>query len=442
MNLFSIQKNFNTKTKCIRHLEQVRWDGEPVCPHCENRQVYPRSGRKFYYHCNNCNRDFTVLYGTIFEGTKLSLPKWFMLIGMMLNARKGISAMEIHRHLGVTYKTAWYSAMRVRCAMVDQADMLEGIVEMDEAYIGGKPRKRNIRIPDNKAALSNLTLEKDKPKRGRGTKKIGVVGIVEREGKKRVSLEIPNRINGKEMLRLLRKYVNEEKAIMITDGANFYDKFDKEIQHLIINHKERYVDGIIHTNTIEGFWSIIKNGIRGEYHVLSKKYLPFYLAEFSYKYNRRSKEGKLTAFEDTIENAVSDDKCLVEYKPKGDVHEIAYGKKSREEMVSERLFELLRIENPTKNQEKETDYYYDLFMAYEEKAKNKRKQKKKSLYKDGGIIHCHKMLGYANELGITPNIKEHDSIAECSDCGYEFSYDSRKSNLQWECPECKALYYL
>lgn len=328
MNLYNIQKRFDSKESCFEYLENLRWNGTPICPHCESINVKKRSGRKFYYHCNKCKKDFTVLYGTIFESSKLPLEKWFMLIGLMLNARKGISAMEIHRNLGVTYKTAWYSAMRVRCAMIDEVGMLEGIVEMDEAYLGGKPRHRSA--PSNKATLSNLTF-----KRGRGTKKVPIVGMVERGKRGRVVTEVAGKLNTKSMLELLHKYVNTEKTIMMTDDARFYHKFENELQHLIINHsKKQYVNGIIHTNTIEGFWSIVKNGIRGEFHVLSRKYLPFYLAEFAYKYNRRDKEQKAVAFEETVSNAVTDDKCLTDYKPKGDVSEIAYGEKAREEPTS------------------------------------------------------------------------------------------------------------
>lgn len=131
MNLPELQKKFNTPRRCIKHLEKVRWNGKPQCPHCQSNSITRRKARRFFYHCNQCNRDFTVLYGTIFQASKLPLPKWFMLISLMLNARKGISAKELHRHLRVTYKTSWFAAMRVRCAMVDDADMLEGIVEMD-----------------------------------------------------------------------------------------------------------------------------------------------------------------------------------------------------------------------------------------------------------------------------------------------------------------------
>ena len=140
------------------------------------------------------------------------------------------------------------------------------------------------------------------------------MGIVEKSGEKRVVTEISGRLTTKEMLKMLRKYVKEESSIIMTDEAQFYKKFDDIMQHLVINHSKEYVRGEIHTNTIEGYWSIIKKGIRGEYHVLSKKYLPFYLAEFAYKYNHRFKQKE--SFEETIGKAVADDKCLVNYKPK------------------------------------------------------------------------------------------------------------------------------
>jgi transposase-like protein len=349
MNLQKLSEKYNTHLKCIKHLEDVRWGKHPVCPHCESQSVTARSnikksnrGRKrknpikLYntpkYHCNNCNKDFTVLMGSIFEGSKLPLQKWFMLISLMLNARKGISSMQVSRDLGITYKTAWYSAMRVRCAMLDQADMLEGIVEMDEAYVGGKPRKRNS--PDSEANIGytdfteNEWSKSKKSKRGRGTKKIAVVGIVEREGKKRVVTQIKDSLKGKDLLAMLKKYVKMDSAIVMTDEYPSYKSFDKVIQHLVIKHKEKkYAEGIVHTNTIEGFWSIIKNGIRGQYHVLSKKYLPFYLAEFAYKYNRRL--DKSTNFDETIDNALADKKCTVKYKPTKYPKFLAYRKKKK-----------------------------------------------------------------------------------------------------------------
>lgn len=339
MKLPELQSKFNTHAKCISHLEKVRWKGKPVCPHCGSSSVTDRAlkkkskrGRKRtkpeqirktpLHHCNECNKDFTVLMGTIFEGSRMPMQKWFMLISLMLDAKKGISSAQLGRNLDITYKSAWYSAMRVRCAMLDQADMLEGIVEMDEVYIGGKPRHR-YKAGNNHAVLSKVTT-----KRGRGTTKIPVVGIVEREGKKRVVTQIKDNLTGKELLKMLKRYVKQDKTIVMTDEYTGYSQFNKVVQHLSVNHaKKEYVkDGIIHTNTIEGFWSIIKNGIRGQYHVLSKKYLPFYLAEFAYKYNRRSKSN---AFSETINNAVTDEKCAVNYKPKAYPKFLAYKRRKK-----------------------------------------------------------------------------------------------------------------
>lgn len=104
MNLITLSKKFNTKNRCYKHLEKVRWGNKPICPHCQSDSITPRLARKHYYHCNGCNTDFTVLFGTIFEDSKLPLPKWFLLIAMMLNARKGISSKQLERQLGVTWK--------------------------------------------------------------------------------------------------------------------------------------------------------------------------------------------------------------------------------------------------------------------------------------------------------------------------------------------------
>lgn len=283
------------------------------------------------WHCNDCNKDTSVLKGTIFAYSKMPLPKWFQLITIMLSAKKGISSWQISRDLGVTYKTAWYSAMRVRCAMLDWGEQLEGIVEMDETYVGGKPRKRNQQgmTDDNTAELSNVyNREDNRIKRGRGTKKIAVAGIVKRKG--RVVAKVMSRLTSKELLALLKKTVNTKDSVLMTDEFSVYKRFDEVIEHYSINHSQKQYankDGV-HTNTIEGFWSIIKNGIKGQYHVLSKKYLPFYLAEFSYKYNRRTNSSDSNFFE-ALENATSNEKCLVNYKPKGSVKSIAYPRKRR-----------------------------------------------------------------------------------------------------------------
>ena len=347
MNLSYINEKFNTQAKCVAYLEKVRWHGKPVCPFCKSDNVTarhlmkksPRGRKRIHaeqprnvpqYHCNSCNKDFTVLYGTIFEGSKMPLTKWFTLIALMINAKKGISAMQISRDLGITYKSAWYSSMRVRCAMLDQAEMLNGIVEIDEAYVGGKPRHR-YHSGDSSATLSTVTT-----KRGRGTKKIPVVGIVERTGKKRVVTKIMEHLTSADLLKMLKRYVNMTDVIVMSDEYKGYKKFDNYVQHLSVNHsKKEYVrDNFIHTNTIEGFWSLVKNGIRGQYHVLSKKYLPFYLAEFAYKYNHRNEHD--TTFKETIENAVTEPKCAVNYKPKAYPKFLAYKRRKKKGAVGKK----------------------------------------------------------------------------------------------------------
>lgn len=325
MNLTQLADKYNTREKCVARIEEIKWGDTPVCPNCDSHRLTRRKNN-ITWHCNACNKDCSVLQDTIFEYSKMPLQKWFQLIFLMLNAKKGISAMQIHRDIGVTYKTAWYSAMRVRCAMLDWGEMLEGIVEMDESYIGGKPRKRNIHTPDNVADLANVFDRGDnRIKRGRGTKKVPIAGIVERKG--RVVAKVMDRLTSKELIVLLKKTVKTKDTTLMTDDFRAYKKMDELIERFVINHSTKeYARGAVHTNTIEGFWSIIKNGIKGQYHVISKKYLPFYLAEYCYRYNRR----QLTvseAFNETISNATANDKCFTDYKPKGDVKRIVYPRK-------------------------------------------------------------------------------------------------------------------
>jgi transposase-like protein len=313
MNLSTLSEKFNTTDKCIKHLEDVRWGRgkRAVCPVCEGQKVYRRK-RKPYWHCNICNKDFTVLFGTIFEASKLRLPKWFQIIAVMLNAKKGVSAAQLSRLVGVTYKTAWFTAMRVRCAMADEIDLLEGIVEMDEAYIGGKPRYRNKKGSISSTSLSTVFT---KAKRGRGTSKIPIVGIVQRRGP--AVVKIMDGLTTKNMLAMLKKHVKMDKAELMTDEFRSYTRMDRYMTHSVIKHVEKeYVRGRVHTNTIEGLWSIIKNGIKGQYHALSRKYLPFYLTEFTYKYNKRYYLPKSNNdFKDVIKSSVNDRKCVIYYKP-------------------------------------------------------------------------------------------------------------------------------
>ncbi len=222
------------------------------------------------------------------------------------------------RNVGLTYKTAWYSAMRVRCGMIDLKHIeLEGVTEMDEAYIGGKPRKRYSKDP-SEPNLSKVTI-----KRGRGTKKTPVVGIVARGDK--IVLKVIEKLTTRNLLAMLKENVNTDKSLVVTDEFRSYKGFDEVIQHYTIQHsKKEYVRGMLHTNTIEGFWSIIKNSIRGNYISISKKYLPLYLVQAQYIYNYRKYSGNL--FEKYLKQAVKIDKSdyMLNYKPIKDTKKLVY----------------------------------------------------------------------------------------------------------------------
>ena len=208
--------------------------------------------------------------------------------------------------------------------MINNEIRLEGMIEFDETYVGGKPRKKYDK-DDNVANLSRVT-----NKRGRGTKKTPVVGAVEKKGQ--VYVKIIEKLTGRNLLAMLKECVKTEDSIVITDDFRSYRKFDDTVEHITIKHSEGYGSGVRTVNTIEGFWSILKNGIRGSYRAVSKKYLPFYLAEFSYKYNKRHLQKD--SFFELLNNSVNADKCMINYKPKGDTKQIAYGRHKQKKSLS------------------------------------------------------------------------------------------------------------
>jgi transposase-like protein len=327
MNFFDLNKKYNTTTKCAKYLEKLRWNNKPVCTFCGSSKATLRKNNKPIpeYHCNTCNKDFTVKHETIFENTQLPLEKWFLIIQMMLNAKMGLSAKEVERSTGISYKAAWYSMMRIRCAMIDTCNIeLDHVVEMDEAYLGGKPRHRTQGQTD-KSVPSLATVATEQVKRGRGTKKTPVVGIVERNGK--IVLKVIERLNFKNMFSLLQENVKTDTAILMTDENPTYFKFDEFVEHFHIKHKEKqYVKGSIHTNTIEGFWSLLKESIKGNQRAISKKYLPFYLVSSQYVYNYRNYSGNL--FDKFMKEALATDKSKFynNYKPVKEVKKLVYKK--------------------------------------------------------------------------------------------------------------------
>jgi len=317
MNILTINKKYSTPAKCYAYLEKLRWGKIVKCPYCGSKNNKRLKSERFRHKCNNCKRSFSVTVDTIFEDTRLPMPKWFMIIGLMLNSKSGMSAKEIQRQIGLTYKTAYYSAMRVRCGMLVKDSKLHGIIEMDESYFGGKARKTNKRLPKDQPSLATTTL-----KRGRGTNKISVVGMVERDGD--VKTKVIEKLTKRNLLGFLKGKVKSDDSLLMTDGFKSYQQFNKYIEHMIVEHKKQFSKGIIHVNTIEGFWSYIKNGIRGSYKSISPKYLPFYLVQYEFSFNHRNYKGNL--FEKFLKNALEQEKELEYWKAKSpkNVKQIVY----------------------------------------------------------------------------------------------------------------------
>ncbi len=273
MNITQIYELFPAEADCLAHIEKARWKNTPTCPYCKSTRSTP-APKERRYHCNNCNTSYRVTVGTIFHQTHLPLQKWFLAISLILNAKKGISARQLARDLGVNKNTGWYLAMRIRKAMAElgQREMLQGICEMDESYIGGKPRRGSGGPPR---------------KRGRGTSKIPVVGIVERGGKIRAKVFRPDKLKAKNLSTLVRKSVDISNAVVITDEYTGYIGLSRFMKHKTVNHQIWYVDGEFHTNTIDSFWALLKRGIVGQYHKVSVRHLPRYIDEFCYRHNNR-----------------------------------------------------------------------------------------------------------------------------------------------------------
>ncbi len=277
MDLIKVMERFPSQESCIKYLEKVRWGANPVpCPHCESIHTGKRneSGKVGRWNCHDCHASFRVTHGTIFHDTKIPLQKWFLAISLVANAKKSLSSYQLARDLDLNQKTAWYMQTRIRAEMAKKGSaLLQGIIEADETYIGGKPRKENKR-------------EDDKPnKRGRGTKKDAIIGAVERGGK--VVARLATDLTGRGILNFIREVVNTKESELITDEYRAYWAISREMKHTVINHQEQFVDGDIHTNTIEGFWSLLKRAWYGSHHHYQTGYTPLYVAEQCYKYNYR-----------------------------------------------------------------------------------------------------------------------------------------------------------
>jgi transposase-like protein len=288
MTFADFDRLFPNEEACWTYLFSRRWpDGVVKCARCGNPRLYASKARPWHWQCTLCGPKprspyrFSLKTGTIFEETKKPLRDWFKVLHLMLTSKKGLSALQIHRMLGYgAYETSWYMCMRLRAAMKDpDFKQLMGIVEVDETFIGGKAQ--NMHAWDRKKA--NLV----------GTKgKVAVIGAISRKGN--IVCQMIENTDTATLDSFVRKTVNREKIDLIaTDEHSGYRLLPlggKALQfpHEMVRHSAgEYVRGVVHTNSIEFFWSLLKRGIVGSYHKVSKKYLPLYLAEFQFRFNNR-----------------------------------------------------------------------------------------------------------------------------------------------------------
>jgi len=271
-SILDLIKAFPTDQDCINHLEELRWNGNVVSPFDPTSKVYNCKGNK--YKCKNSGKYFNVKTNTIFDNTKLPLQKWFLAIWLVTSHKKGISSLQLGRDLDITQKSAWFMLQRIRkCFGIEGDDKLDGEVEADETYVGGKNKNRhaNKKVPQSQ---------------GRSAKdKTPVVGVIERGG--RLTAKAVDNVQAKTLSREIIENV-KESATIYTDEWLGYSGLKRIYDHSVVKHNQgEYVNGRIHTNTIEGFWSLLKRGIFGIYHFTSRKHLQMYVDEFVFRYNTR-----------------------------------------------------------------------------------------------------------------------------------------------------------
>lgn len=294
MTIIELCNTFSNDDLCRELLERLRWPNKPECARCHGPVVRLANSAKVLY-CKDCDYQFTATANSIFHDSHLPLIKWFTAVYLLCESRKGMSANQIKRTLGISYKTAWYLCHRIRAAMATaEKTMLYGTVEMDETYVGGIQRGHQ-----------------HKPGHPECKKQI-VIGLRQRGGDTRF-FHAEDTKSGT-LAQYIRENVSEDVDVIVTDEFNAYPSAMKATglttRHKTIKHKAKvYVDGEIHTNTVESAFSLLKRGIIGTWHRISAKHLEAYLEEMQFRFNRRNSK---TIFLDTLRHMITADPLTFE----------------------------------------------------------------------------------------------------------------------------------
>jgi transposase-like protein len=267
---------FGDEQVCIDTIAQMRWPKGPICPACDGAEHYYLKTQK-RWKCKKCSKQFSVKVGTIFEDSPISLDKWLVALWMMVNCKNGISSYEVGRALGLTQKSAWFVLHRLRLALQTASLVKIGgegkTVEVDETYIGGLSRNMHKAVRARKIKGTG------------GRDKTLVVGFLERGGKVRTS--VPGNRRKKTMHKEVRENVGVG-SILFTDALPSYNDLEEDYAHKVIDHAVAYVDGAVHTNGMENYWSLLKRGIKGTYVSVEPFHLFRYLDEQAFRFNNRA----------------------------------------------------------------------------------------------------------------------------------------------------------
>lgn len=274
-------RHYSDLDVCLQELVEARWPDGVVCPMCGSREVaYLANQRRWQCRTKHARRQFSVKVGTIFEDSPIGLDKWFTAMWLIANCKNGVSSYELHRAIGVTQKTGWFMLHRIRLAMQTRSfTKIDGTVEADETYIGGKARNMH------KSKRERLNV-----KRGRSVAgKVAVMGLLERHGKNGHSVmrtEVLSSLRKHTVQGHVRNHVVQGSTIH-TDAYESYTGLNGEYAHNVIDHAEKYVDGQVHTNGCENFWSLLKRAIKGTYVSVEPFHLFRYLDEQVFRFNNR-----------------------------------------------------------------------------------------------------------------------------------------------------------